>query len=110
VFSEFAAAASGHLAGIACIRPLNRTALEHSEVVKNHVCINPHQGSIGSHFWHFQYNADKTAGTANAISLADVATTDEPSFFTRGVGNSTAPSQITMYVHQLNLVDGRTEM
>ncbi|KAJ7768549.1 hypothetical protein B0H14DRAFT_3591594 [Mycena olivaceomarginata] len=76
--NEFAAAASGHLAGIAYIRPLDRTALEHSEVVKNH------------------YNADKTAGTANAINLADVATTDEPSFFTRGVGNSTAPSQITI--------------
>lgn len=36
--SEFAEAASGNLAGIAYIRPLDRTALEHSEIVKNHVC------------------------------------------------------------------------
>ncbi|KAK6984946.1 hypothetical protein R3P38DRAFT_3102347 [Favolaschia claudopus] len=81
---EFAATASGHLAGIAYIRPLDRMALEHSEVVKNH------------------YNAEKTAGNATAISLAAVESDDAPSFFTRGVGNSTAVSEITVFVPSLS--------
>ncbi|KAK7031969.1 hypothetical protein R3P38DRAFT_2522507, partial [Favolaschia claudopus] len=75
---EFAETASGHLAGIAYIRPLDRMALEHSEVVKNH------------------YNVEKTAGNATAISLEAVESDDAPSFFTRGVGNSTAVSEITI--------------
>ncbi|KAK6977731.1 hypothetical protein R3P38DRAFT_515639 [Favolaschia claudopus] len=75
---EFAEKASGHLAGIAYIRPLDRMALEHSEVVKNH------------------YNVEKTAGNATAISLTAVESDDAPSFFTRGVGNSTAVSEITI--------------
>ncbi|KAJ7712025.1 hypothetical protein B0H16DRAFT_1667636 [Mycena metata] len=75
---DFAAAAGGHLAGIAYIRPLDRAALENGSIVKNH------------------YNAAKTAGTAAPISPADAATDDAPSFFTRGVGNSTALSQITI--------------
>ncbi|KAJ7080933.1 hypothetical protein B0H15DRAFT_924299 [Mycena belliarum] len=75
---DFAKAAAGHLTGIAYIRPLDRNALENGEVVKNH------------------YNDEKTAGTANAINLADANPADEPSFFTRGVGNSTAASDITI--------------
>ncbi|KAJ7038565.1 hypothetical protein C8F04DRAFT_1255843 [Mycena alexandri] len=78
ITSDFAAAAGDHLAGIAYIRPLDRAALESGSIVKNH------------------YNAAKTAGTAAPISLADATTTDAPSFFTRGVGNSTAPGQITI--------------
>ncbi|KAF8206869.1 hypothetical protein K438DRAFT_1756212 [Mycena galopus ATCC 62051] len=37
-----------------------------------------------------------TAGNASAISLSDVGTNDAPLFFTRGVGNSTAASDITI--------------
>jgi hypothetical protein len=39
-----------------------------------------------------------TVGTAGPISLAEAHSDDAPSFFTRGVGNSTAASDITMYV------------
>ncbi|KAJ6513531.1 hypothetical protein DFH09DRAFT_1251504 [Mycena vulgaris] len=75
---DFAVASAGHLAGIAYIRPIDRAALENGAIVKNH------------------YNAAKTAGTAAPIKLADVTTNDAPSLFTRGVGNSTAASDITI--------------
>ncbi|KAJ6503639.1 hypothetical protein C8R45DRAFT_1209303 [Mycena sanguinolenta] len=75
---DFSAAAAGHLVSFAYIRPLDRTALENGGVVKNH------------------YNHAHTAGTAATISLADADPNDAPSFFTRGVGNSTAASDITI--------------
>ncbi|KAJ7062075.1 hypothetical protein C8F01DRAFT_1251891 [Mycena amicta] len=75
---DFATVTAGKLVGIAYIRPLDRAASENGAVVKNH------------------YNLAKTAGSAAAINLADVDTSDEPSFFTRGVGNSTALSDITI--------------
>jgi hypothetical protein len=54
-------------------------------------------------FEYPQYNSAKTAGTASAISLADVKTNDATSFFMCGVGNSTAASDITMCVNQKSL-------
>ncbi|KAJ7254182.1 hypothetical protein C8J57DRAFT_1518809 [Mycena rebaudengoi] len=77
-FKDFSAATGGHLAGIAYVRPLDRAALENNGVVKNH------------------YNEALTAGSAAAVSLAAAQTDDAPSFFTRGIGNSTDPSRITI--------------
>ncbi|KAJ7659044.1 hypothetical protein DFH06DRAFT_1089840 [Mycena polygramma] len=85
---DFSEAATGHLVGIAYIRPLDRAALENGGVVKNQAFAIDLTG--------VQYNHEKTAGNATAISLAAVDPTDEPSFFTRGVGNSTALSDVTM--------------
>lgn len=95
------------MAGIAYIRPLDRAALENNTVVKNHACDlltsyifpGPHLDFV----FLSQYNEAMTAGTAAPISLAAVHSDDTPSFFTRGVGNSTAPSQLTMCVDKLGV-------
>ncbi|KAJ6474130.1 hypothetical protein C8R45DRAFT_1011008 [Mycena sanguinolenta] len=75
---DFSAAAVSHLVGFAYIQPLDRMALENGGVVKNH------------------YNHAHAAGTASTISLTNADPNDAPSFFTRGVGNSTAASDITI--------------
>ncbi|KAJ7205605.1 hypothetical protein C8J57DRAFT_1541640 [Mycena rebaudengoi] len=81
-FKDFSTASSGHLAGIAYIRPLDRAALENNGFVKYH------------------YSEALTAGSAAAVSLAEVQTYDAPSFFTRGIENSTDRSRITTICYQ----------
>ncbi|EIN04955.1 hypothetical protein PUNSTDRAFT_146229 [Punctularia strigosozonata HHB-11173 SS5] len=75
---EFAQTAAGHLAGVAYIRPLDRAALTNGAIVKNH------------------YNAAKTEGVAAPIAAVDADPEDAPSFWTRGISNSTAPADITI--------------
>jgi hypothetical protein len=58
-------------------------------------------------FEYPQYNSAKTAGTASAISLADVKTNDATSFFMCGVGNSTAASDCD---HDHNVREPKVEV
>ncbi|OBZ74797.1 hypothetical protein A0H81_05243 [Grifola frondosa] len=76
--TEFASVSNGLLTGIAYIRPLDRAALMNNSVVKNH------------------YNLAKTEGTAAAIPAASADPNDAPSFFTRGISNSTAAADLTI--------------
>jgi hypothetical protein len=98
--ADFAEAASGNLVGIAYIRPLDRAAVEHAQIVKLKVCASQLAGS-NPNLMSWQINAATASGIASAVSrqLEDVVT-GIPTFVTRGVANSTAASEITMYVYQ----------